>query len=213
MTSMIKPAAVLFFAIGLSVFSASPSQALPPPTPHFEVSADLYGKLPAYECLQTDPHRSGVERFASMVLAAYPSTQRGDVWAPCNTHGATSLHHAGRAWDWVLANDGEVASPEARGKANELLGWLLEPVNGQRNARARRLGMVEVIWFNQLWTTQSRSWVPYSLANCSDPRESNTACHRDHVHFGFSRAGADGNTSWWHGLYGLILSTIDWLLP
>ena len=69
-----------------------------------------------------------------MVLAAYPGTRSGDSWAPCDTHSTTSLHHSGRAWDWVVAPTGEAASPSARAQADELLGWLLEPVDGQPDA-------------------------------------------------------------------------------
>ena len=95
---------------------------------------------------------------------------------------------------------------------DELVGWLTQPVDGVADARARRLGIVEIIWFDQRWSSQTKAWLPYNEQGCPDPAASNTGCHRDHVHFGFSAAGADGNTSWWRGDLGLVLSTLDTLV-
>jgi hypothetical protein len=144
-----------------------------------------------------------------MVLAAYPKTRSGDAWAPCGSHSERSLHDSGKAWDWVLADGDVVAPAELRAQADELLEWLLEDLRFQRDMRARRLGIVEMIWFGRLWTSETKKWDPYPLADCSDPEVSNNTCHRNHVHFTFSDAGAGGRTTWWDGFAGFIASLLD----
>lgn len=191
------------------------AEATPPATPTFgSAPVDPYGAYPLYACDTADPRRAGAEGFRSMVLAAYSASWSGALWSPCNSpeHISTSLHHAGRAWDWFVTARGTRAGTAERAIADELLAWLLEPVDGVAHARARRLGIVEIIWFDQRWSAQTKAWRPYNLQGCPDPAASNTGCHRDHVHFGFSAAGADGNTSWWRGEVGWVISSLDTLI-
>jgi hypothetical protein len=147
-----------------------------------------------------------------MVLEAYPESTSGDIWAPCDTHAPFSLHHAGRAWDWFITAPGNRATDSEKLIADELINWLLEPVDDVPHMRLRRLGIVEIIWFDRLWTTESRSWESYTFNGCPGPNVSNTTCHRDHVHFGFTVQGANGHTSWWLGLLGWLLSLLGVLL-
>jgi hypothetical protein len=189
--------------------------ATTPATPTFtSASVDPYGASPIYACDTADPRRAGAEGFRSMVLGAYPASWSGELWSPCNSpkHISTSLHHAGRAWDWFVTAEGNRAESSARAIGDELVDWLTEPVDGVADARARRLGIVEIIWFDQRWSAQTKAWLPYNEQGCPDPAASNTGCHRDHVHFGFSAAGADANTSWWRGDVGLVLSSLDTLV-
>jgi hypothetical protein len=189
--------------------------ATPPGTPTFgSAPVDPYGANPLYACNPTDPHRAGAEGFRTMVLAAYPASRSGDLWSPCNSpnHISTSSHHAGRAWDWFVTATGNRADTAERAIADDLLAWLLDPLGGVAHARARRLGIVEIIWFDQRWSAQTKAWLPYNLQGCPDPAASNTGCHRDHVHFGFSAAGADANTTWWRGDIGWVLSSLDTLI-
>jgi hypothetical protein len=200
--------------VGALVVALIPSaaSATPPPTPAFgSAPVDPYGAFPLYQCDLVDPHRAGAEGFRSMVLAAYPASWSGDLWAPCNSpnHISTSTHHAGRAWDWFVTTMGNRSEGVERAMADELLAWLLEPVDGVADARARRLGIVEMIWFDHRWSAQTKAWRPYNEQGCPDPAANNTGCHRDHVHFGFSTAGADANTTWWRGDAGWVLSSAD----
>ncbi len=193
----------------------SAAWATPPATPAFgSAPVDPYGAYPLYACDTADPQRAGAEGFRTMVLAAYPSSWSGELWAPCNSpnHVSTSLHHSGRAWDWFVTAMGDRAGSVERAMADELLAWLLEPLDGVADARARRLGMVEIIWFDHRWSAHTKAWLPYNQQGCPDPAASNTGCHRDHVHFGFSAAGADANTTWWRGDAGWLLSSVDSLL-
>ena len=202
-------------AVLLVTLVPAAAAATPPSTPAFGTApVDAYGASPLYACNPTDPRRAGAEGFRSMVLAAYPASWSGDLWSPCNSpnHISTSAHHAGRAWDWFVTGMGNRAGTAERAIADELLAWLLEPLDGVAHARARRLGLVEIIWFDQRWSAQTKAWLPYNLQGCPDPAASNTGCHRDHVHFGFSGAGADGNTTWWRGDVGYVLSSLDTLI-
>jgi hypothetical protein len=158
------------------------------------------------------PNSSSLRFGFFRVLVNYPETTSGDAWAPCDTHSLFSLHHAGRAWDWFITRPGNRATFSEAQTANELINWLLETVDGVPQMRLRRLGIVELIWFDRLWTTQSLTWEPYAFNGCPDPNVSNTTCHRDHVHFGFSIEGSDGQTSWWLGLLGWLLATLGPLL-
>jgi len=202
---------VVAIVVVMAIVAVTPvARADPPPTPGFRrAPVDLYGPAPTYECLRADPRRPGTEGFIAIVLAAYPNTVSGDAWAPCDSHSSTSLHHSGRAWDWVVAADNEIATPEVRAQVDELLRWLLAPEGTEPHARARRLGIVEIIWFDQLWTSGTRAWVPYPVFDCTDPAVSNTTCHRDHAHFTFSRSGADAQTTWWLGWRGFTWSALD----
>ena len=211
-------ARVLATMIGVGVLVAlapATAGATPPPTPAYGTApVDPYGAYPLYACDNADPRRSGAEGFRSMVLAAYPASWSGELWAPCDSpaHISTSLHHAGRAWDWFVTTAGNRAEAGERAMGDELLTWLLESQDGVAHARARRLGIIEVIWFDRRWSAQTKEWRPYNQQGCPDPAASNTGCHRDHVHFGFSAAGADSNTSWWKGEAGWILSSADTLI-
>ncbi len=188
--------------------------AEPPSTPDFAgIPVDPYGQTPGYECFNQEPSRPGSEQFRDMVLGAYPESASGDIWGPCNTHSPFSLHHAGRAWDWFITVPGNLASDAERAVADELVNWLLEPVDGERHMRLRRLGITEIIWFDHIWTSESRRWHVYDLNGCPDPDVSNTTCHRDHVHFTFTVEGANGHTSWWLGLLGWWLAFLGNLFP
>ena len=207
--------AVVVGAASLVILVPATAVATPPSTPTFGTApVDPYGAYPLYACDTSDPRRAGSEGFRSMVLAAYPASWSGDLWSPCNSpnHISTSAHHAGRAWDWFITATGNRAGLAERAIADELLAWLLEPLDGVIHARARRLGIVEIIWFDQRWSAQTKAWLPYNLQGCPDPAASNTGCHRDHVHFGFSAAGADANTTWWRGDLGWVLSSLDTLI-
>ena len=199
--------------VAVSLAGLLPVASAAPPTPGFDdAPVDLYGAYPTYTCNASDPHRPGVERFRRMVLSAFPETRSGDAWARCDSplHMSTSNHHGGRAWDWFIAAEGSRATASERAAPDELVEWLLETVDGEPHMRARRLGIVEIIWFDQLWqSTPGYQYLrPYPLQGCPDPAASNTGCHRDHVHFGFSAAGASCNTTWCKGWWGWWLSTL-----
>lgn len=99
--------------------------------------------------------------------------------------GGPSEHWEGRAWDWMIP------SPEA---AQAFLGELLATsAEGEPHAIARRAGVMYLIYNRRMWRAYphlgapSGSWSAYTGPNP----------HTDHVHLSFSRAGANGTTSFY----------------
>ena len=107
--------------------------------------------------------------------------------------GSASLHAENRAIDW---------HPASRAAAARLIELLLAPDSaGTPHALARRMGIEELIWDCSYWSAGSPQFGKYDY--CYD-RAGNrrrhldaTAAHLDHVHIGFSKAGARAQTSFW----------------
>ena len=121
-------------------------------------------------------------------------TYRCELWGP---HEA-SLHAENRAVDWHL----DVANPADRHEARRLIDLMLAPDSaGNDHALARRMGVEEIIWDCSYWSAGSADFGPYApcygkngkLRKHVDP----TIGHRNHIHFGVSRRGAAGRTSFW----------------
>jgi hypothetical protein len=132
-----------------------------------------------------------VLKFKQLVLATYPGTGTLGIVAACGTDGTVSEHYEGRAWDWQVS----AANPTQKAEADAFLTWLTATDKyGNKYAMARRLGVMYVIWNARIWGIYraSEGWRSYS---CSGT----TGCHKDHVHFSFSWAGALAKTSYWSG--------------
>lgn len=101
-----------------------------------------------------------------------------------------SEHEQGRAWD-LMTNSLE------HGQA--IVDALLAPEGAEPHALARRAGIMYMIFGGKMWRAYphgglpSGSWSPYSGGESG-------SMHYDHIHFSFSKAGADGQTS----LYRMI---------
>lgn len=206
--TLIKQVALAGTLTGLlatgSVAFSSTASAVPLTTPDFTEPVEDYADRPGYDCLQSEPKRAGVWGFRDLVMAAYPRTTSGAIWAPCNTHSPNSEHHAGRAWDWMISKGGQAPDGDRAAMAYEVIDWLTEDEDGAADMRLRRLGIRYMIFDGKIWSSSTREWGPYSPGNvdCADKHQNITTCHRDHVHFTFSEAGADGDTSWWRGRDG-----------
>lgn len=153
---------------------------------------------PAAKCkvgatkLATD--QPGPVSFRNLLLATY-GTQVGGltvftgITRPCD--GTISEHTEGRALDWGM--DYRNAAMRADGQA--VLNWLFATDRfGNKDAIARRLGVMYVIWNHKIYG----SWTNYAAAPYScgtDP----TACHVNHIHFSFDLAGAKAQTSFFTG--------------
>ena len=127
--------------------------------------------------------KPGVRRFANLVLAGYPGTSSSGIARACRI-GGRSEHKEGRAWDWNV----DARDPVQRAQAHDLLRWLFEgDERGVAAANARRLGLMYVIYDGQIWGSYAPTsgWRRYRGKNN----------HVDHMHFSFSRAGANGATS------------------
>ncbi|HET9656104.1 MAG TPA: peptidoglycan-binding protein [Kineosporiaceae bacterium] len=143
--------------------------------------------------------KPGVLRLSALLTRTYPGTS---AWSPrpCGLDGPgmQSEHYEGRALDWSVS----VRNPLAARRAAAVIAWLLAPDSaGRPAAMARRLGIMYIIWNNQMWRAYQPSWGWKPYRDCAAHPEpgSDTGCHRDHIHFSLSWAGAAGRTSFWTG--------------
>ncbi len=149
----------------------------------------------AKKCLPADAYdKPGPIALRDLLVTTYGPAVGGrtvynGITRPCD--GTVSEHHEGRALDWGM--DYRNVTMRADGKA--VLSWLFATdAYGNRNAIARRLGIMYVIWNKQIYGSWSGYTAePYSCG--TDP----TACHVDHMHFSFDRPGARAQTSFFTG--------------
>ncbi len=127
---------------------------------------------------------------------------KGVFWGTyrCEKWGrkSASLHAEGRAVDWHL----DVDVPADRREATRLIALLLAPDKlGRPQALARRMGVEEIIWDCGYWAQGMTSFSKYSVCfnkhGKRRKRVNKTAAHRDHIHFGLTKRGAAGRTTFW----------------
>ncbi len=130
-----------------------------------------------------DPHvKPGVASFRRIVMRAFPTTGAGYFTRDCHI-GGQSEHKDGRAWDWMVS----ASSASDTRKVNKLFDWLLQrDGRGENYARARRIGIMYMIWNRRIWFP-SGGWRAYT----------GSSPHTDHVHFSFSWPGARKKTTFW----------------
>ena len=121
-------------------------------------------------------------------------TYRCEKWGK----GSASLHAEGRALDWHL----DVSRAADKREATRLIRLLLAPDKaGNAQALARRMGVEEIIWDCGYWMAGMREFKRYSpcVGKNGEWRKkvNKTVAHRDHVHFGMTKAGAAAKTSFW----------------
>jgi hypothetical protein len=127
---------------------------------------------------------------------------RGVSWGTyrCERWGkdSASLHDEGRALDWHLDRSNAADAREAQ----RLIRLLLAPDEaGDPQALARRMGLEEIIWDCGYWGAGMPDFRPYSVCFNKHGKARKhvdvTLAHRDHIHFGLSKAGAAAQTSFW----------------
>ena len=127
---------------------------------------------------------------------------QGQFWGSyrCERWGkrSASLHAENRAVDWHL----DASDRGDRAAAAGLIAMLLAPdPEGNPHALARRMGVQEIIWDCSYWGAGMCDFKKYDACykrNGKPVRRVNkTVAHRDHIHFGISKAGARGRTSFW----------------
>jgi hypothetical protein len=151
---------------------------------------------PATHC--TNKPKPGMTAFVSWLQrhadGVFWGTYRCERWGP---HEA-SLHAEGRAVDWHL----DVSDPSDRRAARRLIELFLAPDRvGTPHALARRMGVEEMIWDCSYWSAGMLDFIPYracenehgEIRRHVDP----TTAHRNHIHFGLTKAGAMRRTSYW----------------
>ena len=142
--------------------------------------------------------KPGMVRFTKWLdrnaLGESWGTYRCEKWGK---HEA-SLHAEGRALDWHL----DVTVPAQRREATRLIALLRAPdAAGNEQALARRMGVQEIIWDCGYWSSRMEDFIPYApcVTKRGKPRKrvDPTVAHRNHVHFGLTKAGAAARTSFW----------------
>lgn len=146
----------------------------------------------------------GVYAFRDILASSHGARTAG-MARGCPGSGTTSMsyHARGLALDWRL----NVYNSTEAAYAQEILDWLFEESStGEKHVRLKRLGIIEVIWNDKLWTrfdTNSTSniqtWRAHNFSGCvAAGGNENTCAHRDHIHFSFSLEGGKMQRSWWN---------------
>lgn len=120
----------------------------------------------------------------------------GGISRPCSS--GTSEHQEGRAFDWTL----DATTKRGRARASAFMDWVFATDRrGNTDARARRMGVMYVIWNDHMYPAWSRyDRERYLSSGCpSRKRCSKTLRHRDHLHISLTRKGGKGRTSWYDG--------------
>ncbi|HEX2086863.1 MAG TPA: hypothetical protein VHF89_14380 [Solirubrobacteraceae bacterium] len=146
----------------------------------------------------TPKEKPGVVAFTTWLQrnahGVYWGSYRCEKWGK----GSASLHAENRAVDWHL----DVYDPAEKAHAKALITLLLAPdPQGNPHALARRMGVQEIIWDCSYWGAGMEDFKRYSPCFKEDGRPNRkvdrTTAHRDHIHFGLSKAGAMGRTTFW----------------
>jgi hypothetical protein len=176
--------AVLVTALPLVVVTRAEAAPPKPDTPNFSKAIEAYAPYEGGQfCEPVD--RPGAVKIARLIRATYGQDEAiGIARNACYT---TSEHNDGRALDWMV----DATTRAGRAKADAFLDWLLATDKyGNKNAMARRLGVMYIIHDHRIWRSYSPvGWGPYSGTNP----------HTDHIHISLSYDGSTGRTSFWTG--------------
>ena len=180
-------AAALVFALPAGA-AAFPNPANDPRLLNDPIEGDAYDT--AHKC---GPHSTpGIRRLTNWIDRHF----RGESWGVyrCEklSEDSKSLHSEGRALDWHL----DAAHKREKRAANSLISMLLaKDENGNERALARRMGVQEIIFNCKSWFSGSDGMGPYSV--CQGGKPDRTSAHKDHVHIGLNKRGAEAKTSFW----------------
>jgi hypothetical protein len=183
-----RPAALLLATLALVLA----------PTLAFGVEYDA----PPEDYARYEPQTTCVDR-------AQPGTRRLARWINRRFDGGTAVaslrscpggaseHKDGRAIDWSM----DATRRGDRAEVERFLGKLFAADQaGEEDARARRMGVMYVIWDDEIYASYSSGFTPrpYVNSSCKSKRAcSPTLRHRDHVHISLSKAGGRADTSWY----------------
>ena len=139
--------------------------------------------------------KPGVLAFQRAVYARHPGTGSLGVSRACSI-GRRSEHKEGRAWDWAV----DVTVRWQRRAARDVIDWLLETDRfGNAHARARRFGVMYLIWNRRIWLPWSgwRTYCKMRNGVCLGTDGTARHPHTTHIHFSFTWPGARLKTTWW----------------
>ena len=131
--------------------------------------------------------KPGTVALRNLLLSRYPVTVSFGISRACDV-GGVSEHKEGRAFDWGAS----VSNPVQRAAVENFVAALFATDSyGHRYALARRMGVMYIIWNQQIWGAYraDAGWQPYS----------GDSPHTDHMHISLSWAGARAETSFYSG--------------
>ena len=176
-------AALVLTLLPLLLVTSASAAPPKPNTPKFGAAIEAYAPYEGGQFCQP-VNRPGATKLAKLIRATYGQDE--SIGIARNACYTTSEHNDGRALDWMV----DATTKAGRAKANAFLDWLLATdEHGNRNAMARRLGVMYIIHNRQIWRSYDPGWGPY---NGTNP-------HTDHIHISLSYDGSTGRTSFWTG--------------
>jgi len=143
--------------------------------------------------------KAGTLELARWLQRRYRGTGSLGISRACG-HGGVSEHKEGRAFDWRV----DASSRRDRAYVKDFLSRVLAADrHGNEAALARRMGIMYILWNDHSWASyRGFAKADYRHSACRSKKKlkkcSKTLRHRDHVHISLSRAGARGDTSWYH---------------
>jgi hypothetical protein len=162
--------------------------------------ATAYAQIEDYAEYQPQKKCSPKAKPGTKALARW-LVRRGGGHGPtarsCRGSG-TSEHKDGRAFDWTLA----ARKRKDRQIARDFLELAFATDRwGNEHAKARRMGIMYIIWNDHMYSAWDRfEREPYLSSSCRRRATcSTTLRHRDHMHISLSRPGGRGATSWYDG--------------
>lgn len=184
MTRAPQALAACLIALAVSVALASPAAA----------------QIEDYAEYRPQEHCQSKAKPGTKVLARWLVRRgggEGPISRPCKS-GGTSEHKEGRAFDWVL----DATRKRDRQLARDFLDFAFaEDKRGNTDAKARRMGVMYIIWNDHMYAAWDEfRKAGYLSSSCKSTRKcSRTLRHRDHMHISLSRPGGKGLTSWYDG--------------
>lgn len=164
-----------------------------PPVPEVNVIEDYAHYEPQTTC--SPRAKPGTITLGRWTVRSFGG-RFGSISRSCGP--GTSEHKEGRAFDWTVS----VRSGADRMRVRRFLDSLFATdAAGNPHARARRMGVMYVIWNDRIWSAGGgfRS-EPYLNSSCRTLRRcSPTLRHLNHVHISITRSAARGLTSWYAG--------------
>jgi hypothetical protein len=206
MTASIDPYGFTDWSTGTRDEICMPGDQLRPGTAELrDLVIDLFGTS-----LAATKGAMGVSPVAvcrTIRVSATCPTAGSEIGSPPDFSACWSGHASGAAIDvYVHGGAGAVHTPSGDATGASIVGWLLEPVSGLVHLRARQLGVQEITFGDNTWTSNrvdDRSIVSWAELDVQNP--SGVAEHGDHVHVTLNHAGAAGLT----GGYAAATACLD----
>jgi hypothetical protein len=191
---------IVAVAVVVSTLAATtaPASAAAGSVPSFGRSIEGYAPYqPQRSCARSAT--KGAVRLSRWLLARYRGSSSSGIMRACSA-GGTSEHKDGRAFDW------HVDYRTSRGRAQGLAFLKLARATdryGNRNAVARRMGIMYIIWNDRIYSASkgfaAHAYVHPACRGRALSRCSPTLRHEDHMHISLDWAGASAITSFWDG--------------